>query len=184
MKGPTWDLWPPKALPNAPSVKRTHIWACETLPCMGLQMEHSGQLGSAMWMSLVPLTRAGTVGHGNKYLIAGFGEDVRGKVWRRFMQPPLQALLKWKQRIGQWKWKQRIGQWLEAFGLLPSYFVLSIFLIFLFSSFFFFLEGGISFLLMLFSPSVCLNIISSISVFSVVKNLKAVVGTHFLQSDQ
>lgn len=138
-------------------------------------MEHSGQLGSAMWMSLVPLTRAGTVGHGNKYLIAGFGEDVRGKVWRRFMQPPLQALL---------KWKQRIGQWLEAFGLLPSYFVLSIFLIFLFSSFFFFLEGGISFLLMLFSPSVCLNIISSISVFSVVKNLKAVVGTHFLQSDQ
>lgn len=54
-------------------------------------MEHSGQLGSAMWMSLVPLTRAGTVGHGNKYLIAGFGEDVRGKVWRLFMQLPLQS---------------------------------------------------------------------------------------------
>ena len=100
---------------------------------MGLQLEpHGLQLGSAMWRSLVPLTRAGTVGHGNKYLTAGFWEEMRGKVWRLFMQPPLQSLL---------KRKQRIGQGLEAFGfasaiLLCTFYFLDFFFDF---SFFFFL---------------------------------------------
>ena len=47
----------------------------------------TGQLGSATGRSGVHLTPAGMVGHGNKHLIAGFGEDARGKLWRLCVQP-------------------------------------------------------------------------------------------------
>lgn len=102
-----WVLWPPRGLPSASRVERTHIWAPETFPCSGLQLEN--------W----------TAGLGDREVVGTLGPSWDGGSWEQASDRSVlgrcgrqgmetahshlcRALLKWKQE----KWAVARSIWI------------------------------------------------------------------------
>lgn len=103
----------------------TSVWASRTLPCIGPQLESSGQLSPVMQRSLVHLTSTETVVMG-----ISASRSVLGREERRGLRTVCGHL----GRGLLLEWKQSIRQCLEVFGFTS---VIVFFIILIFSAIFF-----------------------------------------------